>query len=127
MLEHLRRKQVPRSGELSDSPTTSSIEASKDKILTDTSAVTLQPDSPSIEKGPIDELTNDPSTAIPDPDYPHGLKLIGILFGLCCSIFLVALDQTIIAIAIPEITNHFKRIDDIGWYGMSSLIMYTSK
>lgn len=27
--------------------------------------------------------------------YPTGLKLAGIMFGLCCSIFVVALDQTI--------------------------------
>ena len=44
--------------------------------------------------------------AVPEPvqDYPHGLKLLGIMFGLCCSIFLVALDQTIIATASKSST-----------------------
>lgn len=31
--------------------------------------------------------------------YPTGLKIVGIIFGLCCAVFLVALDQTIIATA----------------------------
>lgn len=34
--------------------------------------------------------------------YPHGLKLGLILLALCLSVFLVALDQTIIATAIPK-------------------------
>lgn len=31
--------------------------------------------------------------------YPTGLKIVGIIVGLCCAVFLVALDQTIIATA----------------------------
>jgi len=34
--------------------------------------------------------------------YPHGLALWIILAGLCLGVFLVALDQTIIATAIPR-------------------------
>jgi hypothetical protein len=34
--------------------------------------------------------------------YPTGAKLALILFALCLSVFLVALDQTIIATAIPK-------------------------
>jgi len=50
-----------------------------------------------------------------DMQYPHGLKLVAILGALCLSVFLVALDQTIIATAIPKITDHFNSIKDIGW------------
>jgi hypothetical protein len=50
-----------------------------------------------------------------DMQYPHGLKLVVILAALCLSVFLVALDQTIIATAIPKITDHFNSIKDIGW------------
>jgi hypothetical protein len=50
-----------------------------------------------------------------DMQYPHGLKLFAILAALCLSVFLVALDQTIIATAIPKITDHFNSIKDIGW------------
>jgi hypothetical protein len=48
--------------------------------------------------------------------YPSTLKLICICIGLGASVFLVALDQTIIATAIPRITNQFKALNDIGWY-----------
>ena len=50
-----------------------------------------------------------------DMQYPHGLKLVVILVALCLAVFLVALDQTIIATAIPKITDHFNSIKDIGW------------
>ena len=50
-----------------------------------------------------------------DMEYPHGLKLVLILLALCLSVFLVALDQTIISTAIPKITDHFNSIKDIGW------------
>lgn len=37
--------------------------------------------------------------------------------AICLSIFLVALDSTIIATAIPQITNQFSSLNDVGWYG----------
>ena len=49
--------------------------------------------------------------------YPTGLKVIIILCALFLAVFLVALDQTIIATAIPKITDRFKSVSDIGWYG----------
>jgi hypothetical protein len=47
-------------------------------------------------------------------DYPSGPKLAFILFGLALAVFLVALDQTIIATAIPKITDQFNSLQDIG-------------
>ena len=61
-----------------------------------------------------------------DSNYPHGAKLWVILLALCLSVFLVALDQTIIATAIPKITDHFNSIQDIGWYGSSYLLTATA-
>ena len=61
-----------------------------------------------------------------DANYPHGLKLAVILGALCLSIFLVALDNTIISTAIPRITDHFHSIKDIGWYGSSYLLTATA-
>jgi hypothetical protein len=52
--------------------------------------------------------------------YPTGIKLIIIIIALCLAIFLVALDQTIIATAIPRITDRFNSVQDIGWYGSVS-------
>ncbi|EXJ53740.1 uncharacterized protein A1O5_12989 [Cladophialophora psammophila CBS 110553] len=54
--------------------------------------------------------------------YPGGLKLALITLALCLSVFLVALDNTIIATAIPKITDHFKSLGDVGWYGSSYLL-----
>lgn len=49
--------------------------------------------------------------------YPSGLKMFSILLGVVLTMFLVALDMTIVATAIPRITDEFKSLDDIGWYG----------
>jgi MFS family permease len=38
------------------------------------------------------------------------------------SIFIVALDRTIIATAIPKITDEFNSIEDIGWYGSAYML-----
>ena len=62
-------------------------------------------------------LVRQQPTEQPQHDYPQGLKLITIIVGLCLSVFLVALDNTIIATAIPKITDAFNAVDDIGWYG----------
>ena len=49
--------------------------------------------------------------------YPGPMKLIPILLAICLSIFLVALDMTIVATAIPRITDEFHSLNDVGWYG----------
>lgn len=56
--------------------------------------------------------------------YPSLPKTILIMVSLYVSIFLVALDRTILGPAIPSITNQFNSITDIGWY--SSAYMLTS-
>jgi hypothetical protein len=50
-------------------------------------------------------------------EYPTGLKLNLVSLALCLSVFLMALDNTIIATAIPKITDQFHSLDDVGWYG----------
>jgi hypothetical protein len=59
-------------------------------------------------------------------DYPTGFKLVTLIIALCLAVFLVALDQTIIATAIPKITDHFNSIADIGWYGSAYFLTSTS-
>ncbi|KAI9040793.1 MDR family MFS transporter [Aspergillus affinis] len=54
--------------------------------------------------------------------YPSGIKLTFIFVALCLTVFLVALDQTIIATAIPTITSQFHSVEDIGWYGSAFLL-----
>ncbi|KAH8892910.1 major facilitator superfamily transporter [Thozetella sp. PMI_491] len=49
-------------------------------------------------------------------------KIAAIMASLYISVFLVALDRTIIGPAIPAITNLFESIDDIGWYGSAYML-----
>ena len=55
-------------------------------------------------------------------EYPEGPKLYVIILCLYMSMFLIALDRTILATAVPRITDTFNSIDDIGWYGSAYLL-----
>ena len=46
-----------------------------------------------------------------------GLALSLCIFALCIATLCVALDNTIIATAIPRITDEFHSLKDVGWYG----------
>jgi hypothetical protein len=61
-----------------------------------------------------------------DVVYPTGARVVLILAALMMSVFLVALDQTIISTAIPKITDEFSSIGDIGWYGSAYLLTATA-
>jgi len=47
-------------------------------------------------------------------EYPTGMKLGLISMALCLSVFLMALDNSIIATAIPKITDQFHSLPDVG-------------
>ncbi|EXK78205.1 hypothetical protein FOQG_17101 [Fusarium oxysporum f. sp. raphani 54005] len=51
-----------------------------------------------------------------------GWKLTLVMIGLCSAVFCMALDNTIIATAIPRITDEFHALDDLGWYGSAYLL-----
>nr|A0A142I724.1 RecName: Full=MFS-type transporter phomT; AltName: Full=Phomopsin biosynthesis cluster protein T [Diaporthe leptostromiformis]AMR44276.1 MFS multidrug transporter [Diaporthe leptostromiformis]BDA39136.1 MFS transporter [Diaporthe leptostromiformis] len=57
-----------------------------------------------------------------EQNYPSGLKLTIILLALELAVLCVALDNTIVATAIPEITNQFHALTDVGWYGSAYLL-----
>ena len=57
-----------------------------------------------------------------DQNYPKGLKLAIIMLALELAVLCVALDNTIIATAIPKITDNFHALDDVGWYGSAYLL-----
>jgi len=80
-----------------------------------------------ISEGLDKELRTDPEQQQDTQDdfdipYPHGLKLFLLALALCLSIFLVALDSTIIATAIPQITDDFNSLSQVGWYGSAYLL-----
>ncbi|EPE30561.1 MFS general substrate transporter [Glarea lozoyensis ATCC 20868] len=50
------------------------------------------------------------------------VKVSLVLLAVLTSMFLVALDRTIITTAIPAMTDEFDSFPDIGWYGSSYLL-----
>lgn len=69
-------------------------------------------------KTTLPELPNANSEEI----YPKGIALALIFVSLCSSTFLVALDATIIATAIPTITSQFNSLEDVSWYNSAMLL-----
>lgn len=63
-----------------------------------------------------------PAESSPAAEYPSGLRLAIIILGLELAVLCVALDNTIIATAIPRITDQFHALDDVGWYGSAYLL-----
>jgi hypothetical protein len=58
-----------------------------------------------------------------EEEYPTSWKKISlIMVALYLTMFLVALDRTIIGTAIPAITDQFHSIKDVGWYASAYLI-----
>ncbi|KAK6583081.1 hypothetical protein PZA11_004157 [Diplocarpon coronariae] len=73
-------------------------------------------------EAPTDKEDDSIQTAVsPEADgegeYPDGLRMAFIVVALLLSIFLVSLDMTIVATAIPKITDEFEGLDLVGWYG----------
>ncbi|KAL6716012.1 hypothetical protein ACLMJK_006974 [Lecanora helva] len=60
------------------------------------------------------------------PEYYHGWKLYTILVALLLSMFLVALDMTIVATAVPRITDQFNSLDQVGWYASAFFMTLAS-
>ncbi|KAI6713696.1 hypothetical protein JHW43_003822 [Diplocarpon mali] len=62
-------------------------------------------------------------------EYPTGVKLAhSLLDNPSCANFTarIALDNTIIATAIPKITDQFHSLPDVGWYGSAYLLTTAS-
>jgi len=91
---------------------------------------TVNPEHPDKEKSTTEviakEDTADDTTPEDESRYLHGPKLAILSIGLCLTTFVIALDNTIIATAIPRITTVFNSLEDVGWYGSSYLLTTTS-
>ncbi|KAI3326360.1 major facilitator superfamily domain-containing protein [Xylariaceae sp. AK1471] len=53
---------------------------------------------------------------------PMGFRLYSITAALMLGVFCVALDNNIIGVAIPRITDEFHSLNDVGWYGSAYLL-----
>ena len=100
------------------SSTNDSNAASLDKHHNNDETVASSEDTSSNEKQDyIDGNLNEVAAPESEVEYPKAATLFFILLALALSIFLVSLDMTIIATAIPRITDEFHSLNDVGWYG----------
>ncbi|KAI0008828.1 MFS general substrate transporter [Xylariaceae sp. FL0662B] len=73
-----------------------------------------------IEKAAHDAEASLPEQPIDEAELnfqPKTLKFWTVMISIFLAMFLVALDRTIIGTAIPQITQEFNSLGDIGWYG----------
>lgn len=79
-----------------------------------------------VEKPPETPPEKDVQTTTKDQEYPPLGRAVIVILALYLAVFLVALDQTIIGVAIPKITDQFKSISDIAWYGSAYFLTSTA-
>lgn len=70
----------------------------------------------------IEALGTDENEEEDESKYPKSTQFALISVALCLSVFCMALDNTIIATAIPRITDEFHALNDVGWYGSAYLL-----
>lgn len=93
--------------------------------MAELSRKTSEAGGPSVVAMPDDvEKTTDAKPARPElvdeaeeNFQPKTLKFWSVMASIYITLFLVALDRTIIGTAIPRITQDFNSLGDIGWYG----------
>lgn len=61
-----------------------------------------------------------------EENYITGVRLALVAVSINLFVFLVALDQTIVSTAIPDVTNQFNSFSDVGWYGSAYLLTSTA-
>ncbi|KAK4502565.1 hypothetical protein PRZ48_005991 [Zasmidium cellare] len=75
------------------------------------------------DEQPEDEdLSRQKSAAPSEIEYPAAKERIIIFVAILLALFLMALDRTIVATAIPQITNQFHSLDDVGWYASAFMM-----
>jgi hypothetical protein len=83
-------------------------------------------ETPESNGGPKSEqiiVTGPPFQKVAEENYkPKSAKFWLIIVSTFIATFLVALDRTILSTAIPQITNDFESLGDIGWYGSAYML-----
>lgn len=89
-------------------------------------------DTPQVEteKNPVQtqsvDQTSFPESPAVHDKYLKGLRLSMTVVALSFGTLLVAIDNTVIAVAIPKISSVFQALSDIGWYGSAYLLTVTA-
>lgn len=84
----------------------------------------LQPQAQSIAD--IEAERAPRTTFISDRRYMNGLRLWVTILALALGTLLVAIDNTVIAVAIPKISSVFNSLSQVGWYGSAYLLTVTA-
>ncbi|OLN83437.1 putative HC-toxin efflux carrier TOXA 11 [Colletotrichum chlorophyti] len=72
------------------------------------------------------EATNENDDDSNEERCPSLTTISLLTFGLCLVVFAAAVDNTILATAIPKITDDFDSLEDAGWYRSSYLVASTA-
>ncbi|RMJ08106.1 hypothetical protein CDV36_012291 [Fusarium kuroshium] len=120
-----------------DRKSTNSLSSTETHIITENTNVSSsekQPSSQQCQNQQQQQPSDEPEVETPSPQgpafqqeamenyKPKTLKFWLIIASVFAAMFLVALDRTIIATAIPMITNEFDSLGDIGWYGSAYML-----
>eukprot|EP00842_Homolaphlyctis_polyrhiza_P001326 jgi/Hompol1/2194/HPOL_005883-RA len=108
-------------------------------VVSENSSVATLPDDQKPTKPELSATEEAAATAAADaaaaqatfsPDHVRvplsRLQFIAVYIGLALAIFLAALDQTIVATAIPAIVKEFDGLDKVAWIGTAYLLTSTA-
>ncbi|KAF9696096.1 hypothetical protein EKO04_005868 [Ascochyta lentis] len=116
---HEKSKELAGSARVSNDPP-------NDDTNLEKAPFTKEPGEKDVTTADITGAPTEDEEAEDESKYISGIKLWTLSFGLCLTTFVIALDNTIIATAIPKITSVFNSLEDVGWYGSSYLLTTTS-
>ena len=75
---------------------------------------------------PIPSAANPPAAASPGGDYLSHRQILVVMGGLMAGMFLAALDQSIVAVALPKITSELGGLDKLAWVVTAYLLTSTA-
>ncbi|KAH7360648.1 major facilitator superfamily domain-containing protein [Rhexocercosporidium sp. MPI-PUGE-AT-0058] len=85
---------------------------------TDVENDAAQAEKPPAEKKELTAAEEDAAGKV----YPPMIQVLPTMMAIFMALFLTSLDRTIIATAIPVLTDRFKSVGDIGWYTSAYLL-----
>jgi hypothetical protein len=78
-------------------------------LVTDEQQEKIKQDSPAATTTEVHH------SSVHEDRHLHGTRLITVHIGILLSVFLVALDQSIVATAIPRIASRFNALEQVTW------------
>ncbi|MCJ1403810.1 hypothetical protein MMC11_007033 [Xylographa trunciseda] len=112
----------PKAVETSEPPADEITGHEDDKDAPKTQSSSLYSLSPPAESSTAIPTGTANPVATKEIQYPKLGVVVLIMVALYFATLLVALDRTIIATAIPRITDDFNSLGDVGWYGSAYLL-----